>query len=83
MSVAFDPKNGALYVSLNSPEAVFEYNSPLTSQTANQVFGTCGGGFASNNCGNTTSDASLSSPTGLAVDSQGNLYVADVRIRGS
>ena len=77
VSVAFDPKNGALYVSLNSPEAVFEYNSPLTSQTANQAFGTCGGGFESNNC-STMSDASLSSPTGLAVDAQGNLYVADV-----
>ena len=72
--VAFDPKNGALYISLISPEAVFEYNSPLTSQTANQVFGTCGGGFQSNNC-STTSDASLNSPTGLAVDAQGNLYV--------
>ena len=44
-SVAFDPKNGTLYVSLQFPEAVFEYNSPLTSQTANLAFGTCGGGF--------------------------------------
>src|SRR5271155_1271630 len=75
-AVAFDPKNGALYVSLSDPPAVFEYNSPLTSQTANQVFGTCGGGFSENNC-TTTSDATLTQPTGLAVDSQGNLYVAD------
>ena len=52
-------------------------DSPLTSQTANQVFGTCGGAFGSNNCGSTTSDASLTEPTGLAVDAQGNLYVAD------
>jgi hypothetical protein len=41
-SVAFDPKNGALYISLSYPEAVFEYTTPLTSQTANLAFGTCG-----------------------------------------
>src|SRR5208283_3412517 len=74
--VAFDPKNRALYISVSDPAAVFEYNSPLTSQTANQAFGTCGGGFQTNNC-TTTSDATLTQPTGLAVDSQGNLYVAD------
>jgi hypothetical protein len=75
-SVAFDPKNNALYISNNDPASVFEYNSPLTSQTANLAIGTCGGGFASNECSG-TSDASLSEPTGLAVDAQGNLYVAD------
>ena len=81
-AVAFDPKNGALYVSLSDPEAVFEYNSPLTSQTANQVFGTCGGGFQSNSC-STTSDATLNAPTGLAVDAMGNLYVADAGSGGT
>ncbi len=75
-AIAFDPKNNALYVSLGDPPAVFEYNSPLTNQTANQAFGTCGGGFSENDC-TTTSDATLTQPTGLAVDSQGNLYVAD------
>ena len=77
-SVAFDPKNGALYVSDASLEAVLEYDSPLTSQTAHLVFGTCGGGFASNNCNsNSPTDASLVQPTGLAVDALGNLFVAD------
>ena len=77
-SVAFDPKNGALYVSDASLEDVLEYDSPLTSQTAHLVFGTCGGGFASNNCNsNSPTDASLVQPTGLAVDALGNLFVAD------
>ena len=56
---------------------MLEYDTPLTSQTAHLVFGTCGGGFASNNCSGTTSDASLAEPTGLAVDALGNLFVAD------
>ena len=81
--VAFDPKNNALYVSLNNPEAVFEYNSPLTNQTANLAIGTCGGGFSANNCGTTTSDATLSAPTGIAVDAQGNLFVADAGNNGT
>ena len=84
--VAFDPKNGALYISLTNPAAVFEYNSPLTpmtGQTANLAFGTCNGGFQSNNCGSTTSDATLNGPSGIAVDSMGNLYVADAASGGS
>ena len=55
-SVAFDPRNNALYISVAFPEAVFEYDSPLTSQTAHLVFGTCGGGFGANNCPSTPSD---------------------------
>ena len=81
-AVAFDPKNGALYISLSDPAAAFEYNSPLTSQTANQVFGTCGGGFRTNGC-SSTSDATLNAPTGVAVDAQGNLYVADAGSGGT
>ena len=77
-SVAFDPKNGALYISVGFPEAVFEYDTPLTSQTAHLVFGTCGGGFGANNCSSSSpTDASLIQPTGVAVDAQGNLFVAD------
>ena len=76
-SVAFDPKNSALYISDDNLEGVLEYDAPLTSQTAHLVFGTCGGGFALNNCSGTTSDASLAEPTGLAVDALGNLFVAD------
>ena len=82
-SVAFDPKNGALYVSEADPAAVVEYDNPqnvdaTAAATAHLVFGTCGGGFAANNCnGNAPIPASLNAPTGLAVDAQGNLYVSD------
>ena len=74
-------KRRSLYLASN-PAAVFEYNSPLTSQTANQVFGTCGGGFQTNGC-SSTSDATLNAPTGVAVDAQGNLYVADAGSGGT
>ena len=82
-SVAFDPRNNALYISVAFPEAVFEYDSPLTSQTAHLVFGTCGGGFGANNCPSTPSDISLTAPTGIAVDPQGNLFVTDAASNGS
>jgi len=82
-SLAFDPKNGALYVSDAGVNDVIEYDSPqnadpMTATTAHLVFGTCGGGFAANSC-NTSSPtpASLDQPTGVAVDAQGNLFVAD------
>ena len=44
--------------------------------TADRVFGNCGGGFTGYNCSG-TSASSLLNPTGVAIDSAGDLYVAD------
>ena len=62
----------------NGNNRVLEYNTPLTSgTTADTVFGQ-GGSFASGTANNGgLSEDSLSSPTGIAVDASGNLYVAD------
>jgi len=69
---------GNLYVADQSNNRVLEYNTPLTNgATANMVFGQ-GGSFNSNtaNYGG-LGTSSLSYPSGVAVDSSGNLYVAD------
>ena len=67
---------GQLYVADFSNSRVLEYNTPLTSSTANAVFGH--GSFNSN----TPNDgglgaSSLNYPSGVVVDATGNLYVAD------
>jgi sugar lactone lactonase YvrE len=69
---------GNVYVADQDDNRVLEYNTPLTSgttsPTAHLVFGQ-GGNFASFNCH--LGMTGLCGPDGLAVDSSGNLYVAD------
>jgi sugar lactone lactonase YvrE len=70
---------GNLYVADQDDNRVLEYNTPLTSGTtadlaANLVFGQ-GGSFASFSC--SLGMTGLCNPDGLAVDTSGNLYVAD------
>ena len=73
-AVAVD-SSGNLYVADEFDNRVLEYNTPLTSgTTADLVFGQ-GGSFAGDAC--STSSTGLCSPDGLAVDSSGDLYVAD------
>jgi hypothetical protein len=58
---------------------VLEYNTPLTTDTtADTVFGQLGS-FASNSCwdGGSPSASNLCMPYGVAVDSGGNVYIAD------
>jgi len=82
--VAIDPANN-LYVADTGNGRVLEYNPPLTNTTADLVFGQ-GGDFTSNNCNfdvgvlndidaSTAND--LCTPTGVALDGSGNLFVAD------
>ena len=71
---------GNLYVSDSGNNRLVEYNTPLTTDTtADTVFGQ-GGSFTSNtaNQGGLTAD-SLNRPGILALDADGNLYVADSR----
>ncbi len=66
--------SGDLYVADNSNNRVLEYTTPLTSgTTADVVLGQAD--FVSSNCGTTAS--TMCAPYGVAVDSSGNLYVAD------
>ena len=81
-AVAIDPVTGTLYASNTNPAAIYEYDTPLISQTATRAFGNChpAGGFDfSTSC--TTSDSpgpkTLFAPSGIAVDQYGNLFVAD------
>ena len=62
---------------------VLEYNNPLTNTTADTVFGQ-GGDFTFAACdydtggeGKPSSANDLCSPSGVAVDGSGDLYVAD------
>ena len=71
--------SGRLYVVDLTDSRVLEYNTPLTSRTANFVFGQ-GNSFNSNSCnlgGASASADSLCSPFCVAVDTASNLYVAD------
>jgi sugar lactone lactonase YvrE len=77
-SVALD-EQGNLYVADTQNHRVLVYMAPLSSgMAASHVFGQ-GGSFtmALNNNGGLSAN-SLSTPTGVAVDEQGNLYVADL-----
>ena len=68
---------GNLYVADRFNNRVLEYDAPLTNRTADRVFGQPG--FSSNaaNNGGTSAD-SLNGPTGVALDGQNNLYIADI-----
>ena len=73
--VAVD-RSGNVYVADGNSGRVLEYNTPLTTDTnADSVFGTCGS-FGLSACSGLSAN-SLNDPTGVAVDSSGNLYVVD------
>jgi len=76
-SVAFDA-SGNLYIADTNNSRVLEYNTPIaTNMAATTVFGQ-GGVFTTNTCNKTVLNASaLCLPGGVALDSSGNLYVAD------
>ncbi|QHS11146.1 NHL repeat-containing protein [Sinimarinibacterium sp. NLF-5-8] len=69
--------SGRLYVVDAFNHRVLAFDAPLTSPTANRVFGQ-GGAFdtAEVNKGGVSAN-SLNRPSGVAVDGNGNLYVAD------
>ena len=70
---------GNLYVVDQGNNRVLEYNDPFTTDTQpDLVFGQ-GGSFTSSACneGGTISAATLCNPSGVAVDSTGNVYVSD------
>ena len=72
--------SGDLYVTDSSNNRVLKYSSPLSSgESAGAVFGQ-GGSFTSSNCnggGTLATASSLCNPAGVAVDSSGDLYVAE------
>jgi len=69
--------NGNLYVDDDGNNRVLEYNAPLTTNTADLVFGQSGS-FSSSACNNGGINASsLCDPLGVALDARGDLYVAD------
>jgi len=79
IGVAVDPNNGNVYVADRGNSRVLEYNSPFTTDNvADDVFGQFGA-FTTNFCNNSgvVSSDSLCFPAAVAVDSGGNLYVAD------
>ncbi|MFZ0244129.1 MAG: hypothetical protein WAL68_00455, partial [Candidatus Binatus sp.] len=73
-----------LYVADTDNSRVLEYAAPFAAcgsfpcvgAPASLVFGTCGGGFTGDNCVAISAD-SLGEPEGVALDSNGNLYVSD------
>ncbi len=69
---------GDLYVADFGNSRVVEYNAPLTNgRAANRVFGQLGALIASVCNNNGTSADSLCSPTGIEVDSSGDVYIQD------
>ncbi|HUO05684.1 MAG TPA: choice-of-anchor D domain-containing protein [Candidatus Binataceae bacterium] len=78
--VAVD-NGGRLYIADEGNNRVLEYDNPLSSQTANRVFGQ-GGDFSTRLCnfdtggGNPTTD-DLCGAEGVTVDGNGHLYIAD------
>jgi sugar lactone lactonase YvrE len=76
IGIAID-KSGRLYVADFSNSRVLEYNAPLSSQSANHVFGQLDF-FTTNTCNlGGISATSLCTPSGVAVDSSLNVYIAD------
>ena len=73
-AVAVDP-SGNLYVTDQGANRVLEYDTPLTNTTADRVFGQPD--FISDGDNGGISAHSLNYPWGVAVDSSGDLYVAD------
>ncbi len=74
--LAVDAK-GPLYVADTGNSRVLEYDSPLSNARADRVFGQAGR-FNTNNCNAADRSAnSLCSPSAIALDSEGRLYVAD------
>jgi sugar lactone lactonase YvrE len=68
---------GRLWVADTLNHRVLEYDTPLTSATANRVYGQFNS-FAAGTCNNGgTSANSLCYPSGVTVDALGHLYVAD------
>jgi sugar lactone lactonase YvrE len=70
---------GNLYVADGEEHRVLEYNTPLTTDTAaDRVFGQAGS-FTTRSCnmGGPTNAGTLCTPDAVALDSAGNLYVAD------
>jgi len=75
--VAINPA-GRLYISDSGNSRVLEYDTPLSSTTANRVFGQNGSFITSNGCGTASASAqTLWDPEGMAIDSGGRLYIAD------
>src|SRR5450759_1657051 len=68
---------GRLYIADLSNSRVLEYDSPLTCQVADRVFGQ-GGSFTTGTC-NGINASSLCGPGSVAVDAAGHLYVSDAR----
>jgi sugar lactone lactonase YvrE len=71
--------SGNLYVVDQGNNRVLEYNDPFTTDTQpDMVFGQ-GGSFTSSACnkGGTITAATLCNPSGIAVDSAGNVYISD------
>jgi len=72
-----------LYIADTNNNRVIEYDTPLTSTTANRVFGEPDLNTNPSSCNNSAapinglSNKSLCFPEGVAVDNAGNLYVAD------
>ncbi len=75
--VAYDTGNNLLYIADSANNEVRKVVNPLTinTDTISILAGTGKGGFSGDN-GPATS-AQLSAPTGMAVDSSGNVYIAD------
>ena len=70
---------GNLYVVDQGNNRVLEYNIPFTTDTLpDLVFGQ-NGSFTSSGCnlGGSITDATLCNPTGVAVDTAGNVYISD------
>jgi sugar lactone lactonase YvrE len=75
-SVAVDPA-GNLYIGDRGMHRVLQFNPPLSNTTADRVFGQLGS-FTTGvpNNGGVSAD-SLAWPSGIGVDTVGNLYVTD------